>query len=404
MLRGMWQNAEVATPTKMRLEEFIGWFENRIVEIFAEELKSLHLAMLTVEECIDALKAISQNARKVSASNSIPITNRMIKILDQLDSIPDMFVGGRRFYFDQPQYSFLSASQLPDLFFVCDFVLNVKNKLKAIDDVVSSKTGKFIKAQTGNQKKTLDPLRIRSEIKRTAAALDILEAGAVEKLLVMNHFSDLKAKIHQPVNEMIVAFSCLPSMSDYKAVVDIEFGALKKCEEAYLKARSEVCLANAAKLKNESLFIELCVAEMLHVLQPLAQTPTSDKVLSFVLHASGNSDISWYQDLISLTVLPVNELLLHCVNQKQNHPFHVDMTNLQQLCASAAASNSSELAEVPSGLLESIMNFDSELFVAYTEDWNERNIVLSKYCLLLFRCLCFSLYFVKISYSCSREN
>jgi hypothetical protein len=314
-------SASSSNVSSMRFELFVGWFESRILEMFQEELEPLRNYLFNVDDCIKSLKVISTSGRVASVANSSG--NKLQKIFDLLDATPQLFLPGQPFCFPQPQLPYLVSSQLIDIENTNDFISKVKSKLKLIDEALNSKkndSGKT-KATTSRSetKKGFDPLSIRNEIKHTLISLDNLEQRLSKDVLVLIFFAELKADVHFPVNDMILGFSRLPSIAEFKQLVDLEFEEVKRYENIFIDTRAAECLKIAAKLQNELQFIELCVTDIVQSIRILANADVFEFVSNVVGIAKTDTASSWLHICCSMSHMPIAKLLLRCISKYVEH-------------------------------------------------------------------------------------
>lgn len=253
---------------KVKLSEFPNWFEKQLKSITQYEMDEIAKVMNQIDDSVKSLKALSIEYKNSQSLHAQPLINRMQKMCEHIESLNAVFSS-------KPLSK--HGTLLIDAEFLKELITKLKSKLKTIDDLASMRKVDLHKVKSNNNKpsatsgprsdsgssnkKPTDIALIREEVRNALSHIDSLEALVVKKVHVLEYFSEIKAVVHKPIQEMNSKSAQLPNLGEVEKQLLNEGETLKKVLDNYNHARSVEILAKMARIKVETDQIHAMVEE-----------------------------------------------------------------------------------------------------------------------------------------------
>lgn len=400
----------------------------------AVEMSDVDDTIDQLAEKILSLKSIAIQCRATMIVYNAGQVNRIQKLYDLVDSLSEPYVPGRLFV---SSGKFAITSLLPDSEVLKELVVQNRIKLKAVDEIASSKKTEVVKFKgskltTSNRsesKKAGEISLIRTEVKNILVLLDTLAVEIGKNMPVLNYYGQMKQLVHYPLQTLSTNLRNLPSLSEAASHRDHEVEQVRKAELQYNNARKVEIVAVAAQSSQEAAQIENLVQETVEFLRALGKEEVLQAVNeSFVKEQHGSSaadngtvDVKRYTacNTIELLKLCANEYVLNHTSsftvlllldflvldhayRHRSSAFVEFIQRLQRLWPSIEKSSQAvgrryvivlfafvchfsrmprssvsvfALCSVSRKDVEALLMFDVELFVAYAVDWQERVVM-----------------------------
>jgi len=391
----------------IKFDQFIAWFENSVLMVSKAELHRLNRSLDDITDGVLYLKRLSVEYRNsllsIQPSNnqapSIGSSNRILKLYDHIDSLTVPFIAGRLYSSHLHDTSesgrkdvvYHVTSLLPDYDVLKDYSNDLKHKLKILDEMASSRKNDSTKNKAGSKgggavpaaaASTHNTSVIKDEVKMLQSALEQLIMEISKKVLVLRYFRRLKLSIHPPIQKLSLKMMKLPSLTDISKHLDEEYHNLKSADELYANMKSTECLVRVKRLQMELLHLEEVLMEAYQPLKrigrSLAQSLAAFIDVSTELGSDDDSNNNcsrshWLEDLSSLHGLSTADILRQLTHAPVKNSFIQSLDLLQQMLI---AHPNSLRAACPTdnfeGLVEYIIGFDVDLFIAHLDDWTGR--------------------------------
>ncbi|KAJ1406104.1 hypothetical protein B484DRAFT_456917 [Ochromonadaceae sp. CCMP2298] len=368
-------------PVVMKFDSYVGWLESKLLSVSEAELSDLDEMLDDLSSHLAVLKRLSIDCRASGVAANPTQVKLMQKLFDLIDSLVDPFTNGRMFH---STGKFVITSSLPDAEVIADMMAN-KAKLKNIDDIAASKkidTIKFKGSKSVSKvdgKKAAEIAIIRAEAKAMFGLLEVLACEVGVRIKVLKYFEQVKVMVHVPLQALTMRISSLPKLADSSALLEVDFQVLQRADSAYTAARSAELLVDAASAQSDAALIEHHVEGMLGCLKGVRQEQW-EKLLRIAAERAGRGEEAeegrdWPQDLAKYLRASPADLLKQCQKESNIAIFCFSIIQMQNLLI--ALDREHEDAQGGRAVLadetwRAAVTFDTELFVAYAEDWKSR--------------------------------
>lgn len=273
---------KICRTHRLSLEEFVPWLERRLLDASIYELIGLNRCLYLIEVRIAKVKEYSHEYRSSASTITTPLATRIQKVCDHIENINGVALNRLELEKVMSSNGAQPLTFLPDRTQLYDFIHRLKDKLKAIDELASSKktdnskakNAKFASSNRSESKKAQELNAIKAELKKLATLLEELRVIIEDKRVILDYYGSMKLNVHVPLNDIFYRISTLPSIDDAKAIAQISFHDLKRCEDQYNSARVSDGLVTIAQLNSEIEFIEM---EISSLTKPLADTLSISK-------------------------------------------------------------------------------------------------------------------------------
>jgi len=310
-------------PQQIKFDRYVYWLETKLNSISAAELSELNNIADQLTESIVTLKGMSTHCRATMILNNATQANRIHKLYDHSDALFEPYSPGRLFIsasiINGTKYTITSI--LPDVDVLRDVIADNKGKLKAIEEIASSKKTEVVKFKTSKlstsnrseNKKANEIQMIRTEVKNVIMLLDQLTEEVEKQHSVLKYFGQLKHAVHFPLQALSTHLRTLPPLAETSAQLDHDLQALNTVNSFYTMVRSADILVQAAALTQEASHIEKVVQDEVNWLRLLA-----DKELLSMIYELSKSvstvdrNLNWAVHLRKFCQLALSDLLTLC--------------------------------------------------------------------------------------------
>jgi hypothetical protein len=399
---------------KIKLEEFIQWFENQLLTKSSVDISHANNLVRELDLLVVRLKDAACSSRS-TVSVTTPQTNRLLRVCDQIDTLCAEYNYLKQYSGQHSHAIYPFESMLPDAEYLRDLIMKTKNKMKIIDDVTQSKKGNGDNTQratkTGGRiseqpsKKAFDmPSAIKIELTRLAELMSALEQESISKSLMMKYFGELKQHIHKPYHHLVSTTAELPSTQDASAMLAADLEAHSACCESYDTARSAEVLQRAVLLRDELHEMERLVADTLSPLRKAVMGPQSVELHNALRTAHGiaslHIDAGTLGERLIKLMKRTNADLIRATSDEYGLPSagsdglvslvdraqrllrgdirRVEGSTRVSLCNDYIALCRFSSQALNEGVVEAVLQFDTPLFEAHSRDWGERFMLISE--------------------------
>jgi hypothetical protein len=313
----------------MKFDRYVYWLETKLLSVSQAELSEFNSVLDMLVERLAILKSVSSQCRSsmIVYNNSAQV-NRVYKLYDSVDALGEPYLPGRLFV---SLGSCPISSLLPDLDIINDMVLQGRLRLKAIDEMATSKKNDVVKFKgsktaTSNRsetKKAVEISSLRTEIRNVSDLIEKLAVVSAKNTAVLGYFSQIKQAVHYPLHALSLRIRSLPPISESTAHVDHELEVLHKVDAAYNAVRRAPVLVSAAVASREAAYIEDAAEGALAGLRHLG----NEEVYQVLVHLAGieagtavaaeaaGEVPEWLYNLRRMAALPTASILHFCTSR-----------------------------------------------------------------------------------------
>lgn len=404
------------------LIDFSDYFEERLSKCLRFEMMHINSSLEIIYTQLNILRNhIHGSAQSAPNSNS---QNRNKKLLDQMETLDP--------------YG-LSPPILPDQEFLLQLRVDMKKKLRIVEDMLSSNKGRK------DQEWVYTSMACKTCIQIIMSTLDQLEIQQSNQSLLLEHLHVLKESVHKPIAEILSELSNQQSADIFNETLPAA-KAQQNAEEAYINARSSELLQKVSKAKLEAEFIEGMLSEIVTPLRLAAkvslsfttepkapegdstdagsnskrtgsgkqskrnsnkgnasgitfnpestlQVDESNSMLAMVANGTERMSAVWPQILLQLLSCNHGNFLVRCGNMSTMEDMAASVIELQHSVRAVLSDMkrvSFEDSSVPADknkmqrlsylkkLQQTVDEFDLECFAAYLDDWRSRVEIIGK--------------------------
>mmetsp|Transcript_16619 Transcript_16619/g.27866 ORF Transcript_16619/g.27866 Transcript_16619/m.27866 type:complete len:480 (+) Transcript_16619:105-1544(+) len=406
-------SGESYSSRDVHIDEYVVWIEDKLRSISSIELSHLNCILDKISEGIINLKKMAKDFKNTMVASNSAHNNRFTKLHDQINTLIEPYsIEGRLFCSKGKLHPLRST--LPDAEILKDMIMNNKLKLKAVDEIASSKKSdnfnakfkgsKISSSNRSENKKSFEISMIRSEIKSIFCLLDEAVAELALRLQQLNYFGLLKVRVHFPLMTFRNYLLAQNPTTELIANLEREYQNLLYADETYNQARCSKILVTAAVAQHEIRRIESILLEedclQIACLQSVAKenvtklSPSSSSLTGTArppaddfsgVSSNPNPEMEWYSDFQTYAKSSVPNLLRLCMNESVRVNVCYSIRQLQSFLAEIASdpqTNKKKLNALKSRLgaevWYAILHFDFELFGAYVEDWTIQTNIYEK--------------------------